>query len=234
MTTTQPTATALPPENAKARHVESMFDRIAARYDLMNRLLTFGFDVRWRRDAVASLELDRGECVLDIACGTGDLCRDLMHAGYRAVGIDFSTGMLRQARTSAPLVRGDALDLPIATGSVDGVTCGFALRNFTTLAPFLAECARVLRPGGRIALLEVAEPTGRMLRAGHHLYFHRVVPLVGGLLSDRSAYRYLPESTAYLPEPSQLCALLEQAGFEAVGHRLLRPAAAQLLSGTRQ
>lgn len=227
-------APSLPSDRAKAEHVENMFDRISARYDFMNRVLTFGLDVRWRRQTVDSLGLHRGACVLDVACGTGDLCRDLMHAGYRAVGIDFSAGMLCEARTSAPLVRGDALQLPLGPASADGVTCGFALRNFSSLAPFLTECARVLRPGGRIALLEVAEPTGRLLRAGHHFYFRRVVPVVGALLSDGSAYRYLPESTAYLPEPAQLVAALEAAGFASVTRQLLRPGAAQLLSGTRK
>jgi demethylmenaquinone methyltransferase/2-methoxy-6-polyprenyl-1,4-benzoquinol methylase len=227
----------LPEERDKPVTVEAMFDRISPRYDLLNRLLTFGLDTRWRRATVASLSegggLARGSLVLDVACGTGDLCRDLMHDGYRAVGIDFSTGMLGSARTSAPLVRGDALALPIARGLVDGVTCGFALRNFAAIEPFLAECARALRHGGRIALLEVAEPHQPLLRAGHSVYFRRIVPFVGGLLSDRAAYRYLPASTAYLPPPAALCRAVAEAGFTDVRRRLLAPGAAQLVTGSR-
>lgn len=224
----------LPSTECKAEHVESMFDRISGRYDLMNRLLTFGLDVRWRRRTVAALGGRSGGIVVDIACGTGDLCRDLMHAGYRTIGVDFSAGMLAAARTTASLVRGDALRLPVRDASVDGVTCGFALRNFTALEPFFAECARVLRPGGRLALLEVAEPTGRIARAGHQAYFRHVVPMVGRLLSDGSAYRYLPESTAYLPTHVELVRAVDAAGFEQVERALLRPGAAQLISGTRR
>jgi len=107
--------------------------------------------------------------------------------------------MLAAATTDAPLVHADALRLPVADRSVDGITCGFALRNLTALEPFLAELTRVLRPGGRIALLEVDRPRNPVLRLGHGIYFGRVVPFIGGLLSDRDAYRYLPRSVAYLP-----------------------------------
>lgn len=228
-----PPAAALPDDVDKAAAVETMFDRISPRYDLVNRVLTFGLDTRWRRRTVGALGLQRGSLVLDVACGTGDLCRELMHAGYRAVGVDFSAGMLGAARTTAPLMRGDALALAVGDHRVDGVTCGFALRNFTSIERFLAEAARVLRPGGRLALLEVAEPAQPFLRAGHRLYFRRIVPFLGGLLSDRSAYRYLPASTVYLPEPATLVGLVASAGFAAVDHRTLVPGAAQLVSGTR-
>src|SRR5690606_2509189 len=127
--------------------------------------------------------------VLDLAAGTGDLCRMLDDARLRPIGMDLSYGMLAAARTEAPLVQADALRLPIADGSVDGVTCGFALRNFRELGPFFSEIARVTRPGGRIALLEVAEPANPVLRFGHGIYFGKVVPLIGGMLSDRSAYQ---------------------------------------------
>src|SRR3954454_8592592 len=121
--------------------------------------------------------------------------------------------MLAAARTAAPLVRADALALPLPDGRADGITCGFALRNFVALEPFVAECARALRPGGRVAFLDVAEPDHALLRAGHNLYFRRVVPFVGGLLSDRAAYAYLPASTAYLPPPAALLDLLRANGF---------------------
>lgn len=225
---------ALPTGAEKAARVEAMFDRISGRYDVLNRLLTFGLDVRWRRETTRHLGLPVGSRVVDLACGTGDFCRDLERAGHDAIGIDFSAGMLSAARTTAPLVRGDALALPVADATLDGITCGFALRNFVDLEPFFAECARTLRAGGRIAMLEVAEPEQRWLRAGHHFYFNRVVPLIGGLVSDRAAYRYLPESAAYLPARPELVGIIEAAGFIDVDARVLRPGAAQLIAGTRR
>jgi len=223
----------LPQGEEKARVVEDMFDRIAPRYDLLNRLLTFRMDVAWRRTAVNSLQLVAGARVLDLACGTGDLCRTLEAAGYQAIGVDFSAGMLAAAHTDTPLVRADAMRLPFPDNALDGLTCGFALRNFVDLAPVLAECARVLRPRGRMALVDVGEPTSAPARAVHHLWFRRVVPFVGGLLSDRSAYAYLPASTAYLPARPQLLAMVGGAGFEDVSHRTLGAGAAQLITGTR-
>ena len=223
----------LPVAAEKTRVVEEMFDRIAPRYDLCNRILTFGMDIGWRKKAVASLALPRGSRVLDIACGTGDLCRDLERAGYQATGVDFSFGMLRAARTTAPLVRGDALRLPFADASLDGITSGFALRNFAALEPFFAECARVLRPGARIALLDVAEPDDALRRAVHGFWFRRAVPFIGGIVSDRRAYAYLPASTAYLPSPTTLVARLAANHFDAVTRVGLGFGAAQLLTGTR-
>ena len=155
-------------------------------------------------------------------------------AGLAPFGVDLSFGMLAAARTHAPLVQGDALRLPVRDGAVDGVTCGFALRNLVDLAPFFAELRRVLRPGGRIALLEVAEPANPVLRWGHGIYFGKVVPKIGGLLSDASAYRYLPRSVAYLPDPGDMRAMIVDAGFTAVERRLLSGGISQLLTGTRR
>ena len=213
--------------------VERMFDRAARRYDLLNRLLTFGLDRRWRRRSVRLLDLPPGSLVADLACGTGDFCGELQTAGHRAVGADVSAGMLRHARTSAPLVRADVLRLPLADGSLDGVVCGFALRNLASLESFAAEAARAVRPGGRIALLEVTEPGCRVLRWGHRLYFGRIVPIVGGLLSDREAYRYLPDSLRLLPAPEELTDLLVAAGFGDVEHHLFNVGIAQLFTATR-
>ena len=224
----------LPQGEAKVKAVDTMFDAIAPRYDLLNRLLTFGMDVGWRRKTVRSLQLQPDSVVLDLACGTGDLCRELARQGYRPVGVDRSAGMLAAQRTTAPLVRGDALRLSFPANSIDGIACGFALRNFASLKPFLAECARVLRPGGRVALLEVAEPDNAVLRWGHGLYFGKVVPLVGGLLSDRDAYRYLPRSVAYLPPPNRMVAMMSEAGFGNASRRALSTGIAQLLTGTRR
>ena len=210
-----------------------MFDAIAPRYDLLNRIMTFRLDVRWRRRTVRRLGLPDGSVVLDLACGTGDLCRDLERAGLAPIGMDLSWGMLAAARTGAPLVHGDALRLPVADGAADGVTCGFALRNLTGLEPFFAELARALRPGGRIAILEVDSPPNPLLRLGHGLYFGRVVPFIGGLLSDRDAYRYLPRSVAYLPSEKDLLATIVSAGFVDVAKERCSGGIAQLLTATR-
>jgi demethylmenaquinone methyltransferase / 2-methoxy-6-polyprenyl-1,4-benzoquinol methylase len=224
----------LPDPSRKAQVVRGMFDRISTRYDLVNRVMTFGMDVGWRRRAVRELRLPGGALVADLACGTGDLCDELLTGGYRAVGFDFSHGMLRNAGTSAPLVEADALRLPLADGGVDGATCGFALRNVTEVTALFAETARVLRPEGRVAFLETSEPDGRLLRAGHAVYFKRIVPLIGGALSDRDAYRYLPRSMAYLPEPARLLSMLADAGFAGVERIALGGGVAQLLVGTRR
>jgi demethylmenaquinone methyltransferase/2-methoxy-6-polyprenyl-1,4-benzoquinol methylase len=223
----------LPEGDDKVAAVRSMFDAVAPRYDLVNRIMTFRLDVTWRRLAVGSLALRRDSLVVDLACGTGDLCREVEGAGLSAVGVDLSYGMLAAARTDAPLVQGDALRLPLPSGVADGVTCGFALRNLAALPPFFAELARILRPGGRIALLEVATPPNRLLRWGHGIYFGRVVPLIGRLVSDGAAYRYLPRSVAYLPEPEAMLQLVKAAGFTAVERRLLTGGVAQLLTATR-
>ncbi|MFP5375917.1 MAG: ubiquinone/menaquinone biosynthesis methyltransferase [Acidimicrobiia bacterium] len=224
---------ALPQGEAKVRAVRQMFDAIAPRSDLVNRVMTFRMDVGWRRAAVAALGLWPGARVVDVAAGTGDLCRELGRRGLRAVGVDLSWGMLAHASTVAPLVQADALRLPLPAGSVDGVTCGFALRNLVDLEAFFAEAARVLAPGGRMALLEVAEPANPVLRWGHSVYFGRVVPRIGGLLSDAAAYRYLPRSVAYLPPRPALLAQIRAAGFSAVERRPLSAGIAQLLTATR-
>jgi demethylmenaquinone methyltransferase / 2-methoxy-6-polyprenyl-1,4-benzoquinol methylase len=213
--------------------VRSMFDAIAPRYDLVNRIMTFGLDVRWRRRAVRELGLASGSRVLDLAAGTGDLCRELRAQGHRPIGVDLSLGMLVHARTDAPLVQADVLRLPVPDASVDGAVSGFALRNFVDLAGFLNELGRVVRPGGRIALLDVSQPSNGFLRAGHAVYFGRVVPRIGGLLSDAAAYRYLPKSVAYLPDRATLLSLVRDAGFAAVQHHALSGGITQMLTGTR-
>jgi demethylmenaquinone methyltransferase/2-methoxy-6-polyprenyl-1,4-benzoquinol methylase len=224
----------LPQGDEKVRSVDRMFDAIAPRYDLLNRVLTFGMDVRWRRAAVGSLAMDAGSVVADVGCGTGDLCRELEGAGYRAIGIDRSWGMLAGAHAEgAALVRGDGTCLALASGSLDGLVSGFTLRNLVNLQPFLDECARTVRPGGRIALLEVSTPANPLLRKGHAVYFGKVVPLVGGVLSDRAAYRYLPQSVAYLPPDGELVAMVAAAGFGDARRRALSTGIAQLITGTR-
>jgi demethylmenaquinone methyltransferase/2-methoxy-6-polyprenyl-1,4-benzoquinol methylase len=198
-----------------------MFDRLAPRYDRVNRVITLRMDRRWRRDVVRRLAIGGNDRVLDLACGTGDFWALARQAGAVAVGLDYSAGMLRVAAhrhgRALAVVRGDALRLPFASGAFTAVCSGFALRNFTALAPVLVEVHRVLAPGGRLGLLEVDRPRRRALRNAHGLYFERLVPLVGAAISgDRAAYRYLPRSAAYLPGEEELRGLLESAGFRDV------------------
>lgn len=223
----------LPQGEDKAPAVRGMFDAISHRYDLVNRVMTFGLDVRWRRRTVDELRLSPGSTVYDLACGTGDFCNDLERAGIHAVGFDFSFGMLERATTRVPLVQADIQRMPVRDASVDGTTCGFALRNVTSIPALFAECARIVRDGGRVAFLEANDPDNPVLRAGHRLYFRRIVPWIGGLLSDRSAYRYLPASMAYLPPADEMVAMLRDAGFPDARRVELTGGAAQLLVGTR-
>jgi len=223
----------LPEGEEKARTVRRLFDTISPRYDLVNRVMTFGMDAGWRRRTVRELALPPGSRVFDLACGTGDLCRDLAAAGHRPIGFDFSHGMLLAARTQAQLVESDILRLPVRDASADGATCGFALRNVVSLRDLFAELARVVRTGGRIGLLETAEPEGTFMRLGHRVYFRRIVPAIGGLLSDREAYSYLPRSTAYLPPPTEVLSMVREAGFTDERRRSLGGGVTQLIVATR-
>jgi demethylmenaquinone methyltransferase/2-methoxy-6-polyprenyl-1,4-benzoquinol methylase len=224
----------LPQGDAKHAAVEGMFDRVAPRYDRMNRLISLGLDRRWRRRTVDELRAPAGGRVLDLACGTGDLCRDLAARGYTPIGVDFSAGMLHAARVDAALVRGDGAALPFAPGGFDALTCGFALRNFVDLDAVFVECARVLRPGGRFAALDATVPSNPVMRVGNTVWFRGAVPLLGRVVAhDAEAYRYLPKSTAYLPGADELTTRLTAAGFRDVRHATLTGGSVLLLTGTR-
>jgi demethylmenaquinone methyltransferase/2-methoxy-6-polyprenyl-1,4-benzoquinol methylase len=222
----------LPQGDEKVDAVREMFDAIAPRYDRLNRIISLGLDTRWRRNAVRRLRLAPGDTVLDLASGTGDLCVDLTRAGLVPLSIDLSFGMLAADRSGVPRVQADILRLPVPDRSVDGATCGFALRNLVDLGSFFAELARVVRSGGRIALLDVGRPHNPVVRAGNSVYFGRVVPRIGAVLSDGAAYRYLPKSVAYLPDAGELVELLSQAGFDDVRHEPLTGGLTQLLTAT--
>ena len=213
--------------------VRNMFDAIAPRYDLVNRIMTFRLDTRWRRRAVRDLALPANSTVLDLASGTGDLCIDLRRAQLRPISIDLSFGMLSNDRSNAPRAQADILRLPMPSQSVDGIICGFALRNLVDLDVFFAECARVIRPGGRISLLDVGVPHNPLVRFGNNIYFGKIIPKIGALLSDAAAYRYLPRSIAYLPDRSVLVAQLQRAGFADAIHTQLSGGLTQLMVGTR-
>ncbi len=222
------------PEGAdKAAMVQSMFDAIAPRYDLVNRIMTFRLDVRWRRRAVRDLALPAGSRVLDLASGTGDLCVDMRRAGLEPVSMDLSFGMLSNDTSGAPRAQADILRLPVPDGAVDGIMCGFALRNLVDLDVFFRECARAIRPGGRVALLDVGVPHNPLVRFGNNIYFGKVVPRIGALLSDGPAYRYLPRSVAYLPPRDELVGMLRAAGFADAVHTQLSGGLTQLMVGTR-
>lgn len=223
----------LPQGDEKRDAVRSMFDTIAPRYDLVNRIMTFRMDVGWRRKTLNSLQLQPQSVVLDLACGTGDFMVELAKHGHHPVGIDLSLGMLVAARSDESRVQGDLLALPVADHTVDGAVCGFALRNLVALEPFFAELRRTVKPGGRIALLDVSQPDNAVMRWGHGIYFNKVVPLVGGLLSDRSAYSYLPKSVSYLPEPDVILVQLRDFGFVDVERQQLSGGISQLFTATQ-
>ena len=223
----------LPQGDEKTRQVRAMFDTIAGRYEFVNRIMTVGLDRRWRRRCVSDLRLPAGSHVLDVAAGTGDFTRELRRQNYAPVATDLSFGMLANGREMPERVQADAVHLPFLDASFDGVTCGYALRNFTDLAGTLKEMGRVVRPGGRISILEVAEPKSGLWRTGFRFWFRTVVPIVGGLLSDRAAYQYLPKSTAYLPPSPELVTMLNDAGFVAVNHRAVMGGLSQQLVGTK-
>jgi demethylmenaquinone methyltransferase/2-methoxy-6-polyprenyl-1,4-benzoquinol methylase len=211
-----------------------MFDAIAGRYELVNGIVSLGMDRGWRRRCIDALDLPVGSAVLDVACGTGDLCRELDRRLIRPVGLDLSAGMLAHARVPGPLVLADALTSPFQVASFDGAVSAFALRNVTNLGLLFVELARVVRAGGRISLLDLAEPKAPVLAFGHRLWTNYAVPFVGSALSDRAAYQYLPRSFAYLPPAVQVVGLLEQAGFIAVEHELLSGGISQLYTATRK
>lgn len=200
--------------------VRSMFDRISPVYDAMNRTMTMGLDQRWRRAAVAAV-VRPGDRVLDACSGTGDLAVAALRAGGRVTGLDFSERMLERAGRKGPeveWVQGDALALPFEDGSFDAATVGFGVRNLDDLERGLAELRRVLRPGGRVAILEITRPRG-LLAPFYRLWFDGLVPLLGRLLPGGSAYTYLPASVRRFPGPDDLAGLLRGAGFEDVRWR---------------
>jgi demethylmenaquinone methyltransferase/2-methoxy-6-polyprenyl-1,4-benzoquinol methylase len=213
--------------------VRSMFDGIAPVYDTMNRVMTAGLDLRWRRLA-ATAAVRRGDRVLDAACGTGDFALADHQAGAGSVtGLDFSPRMLERARRKYPAlewVEGDMTALPFPDASFDAATVGFGVRNVEDLDLALRELRRVLRPGGRVAVLEITSPRGP-LRPFFRVWFDRAVPLLGRLLPGGSAYTYLPASVERFPAAEELAARMKHAGFGEVRFRLLAGSIVALHTG---
>jgi demethylmenaquinone methyltransferase/2-methoxy-6-polyprenyl-1,4-benzoquinol methylase len=213
--------------------VRTMFDRIAPVYDLMNRVMTAGLDQRWRRVTAESVVLP-GDRVLDACCGTGDLAIACAREGGNVTGLDFAERMLERARRKAPAiewVRGDLLELPFEDASFDAATVGFGVRNVESLERALRELRRVLRPGGRIGILEITRPQGA-LAPFYRGWFDHAVPLLGKALPGGAAYTYLPASVRRFPGPHELAALMDAAGFARVGFRAFAGGIVALHTGT--
>jgi len=231
--------------NEHARRVREMFASIAARYDLLNHLLSGNVDKRWRRLVAQTLSAtlaDREARILDVACGTGDLSLTLLQSGQaQIVGIDFCRPMLDIAATKAAksssimaFVEGDALELPFADRSFEAATIAFGLRNLTSVEAGIKELLRVLKPGGRVAVLEFSKPKAPVLSSLFKFYFTKMLPKLGGLISgSKSAYQYLPDSVSRFPDQLELASLMKEAGFENISFRNLTWGIAALHLGTR-
>ncbi len=217
----------LPPPEEKPRYVQRMFARISDRYDLMNRVMTGGQDRVWRRMVVELCELPSGGRILDVATGTGDIVYEAMrrHPHVRPVGVDLTLEMMLAGRhkfngRSIPFVQGDALHLPFADNSFDAACSGFMMRNVVDIAQAFAEQRRVVRPGGKVVCLEITRPRRGLWRPLFHLYFHRIVPLLGAIIGrERAAYTYLPHSTLTFPDADTLADIMRQVGLHDVYYR---------------
>lgn len=226
-----------------AAQVRGMFDRIAGVYDLMNTAMTAGLHHRWRERAADRAELGPMDAALDVCCGTGDLALALARRvgdEGSVTGCDFSEPMLEVARRKASAhaagVRfepADALRLPYEEGSFDAVTVGFGARNLADLERGLAEMRRVLRPGGRLVVLEITQPRRPPLSGFYSLWFDRIVPLLGTIAGDRDAYTYLPQSVKRFPDPAGLAALMDHAGLERIRYTILAGGIIAIHSGER-
>jgi len=224
-----------------ARRVREMFAKISPRYDALNHLLSANIDKRWRRRVVNEVRplLSENSRVLDVGCGTGDLSLELFeNTAAQVTGIDFCSPMLRFAKIKAPQVQfieGDALRLPFAEASFDGLTIGFALRNLASVERGLSELARVLKPNGFVAILEFSRPVVPLIGQFVRLYYRRLLPWIGGIVSgSRDAYEYLPDSISKFPDQQTLAAMMREAGFEDVRFDNLSGGIAALHTGHRR
>lgn len=211
----------------RAEYVQGMFDRIAARYNLMNRLMTFGQDMRWRRFVIKQAKLKAGDKLLDLATGTGDIAFEALRQvpGVQVVGGDFSLGMMHVGQ-HLPLgdkvgwSGADALNLPFPDNTFDAVTSGYLIRNVIDISRTFAEQLRVLKPGGRVVVLDTTPPPRNLLRPFIMIHMRYIIPLMGRLISGNpDAYRYLPESTQAFKTPDELATIMRSAGFQNVYYK---------------
>lgn len=199
--------------------VRSMFDRIAGVYDLMNQVMTVGLHHQWRRRAADLAEAGPGTAILDVATGTGDLAVELASRGATVIGSDFSEEMLARAREKEPAITwewANALELPYEDDRFDAATVGFGARNFSDLARGVGEMARVVRPGGKVVILEITTPTKPPLSTFFRVWFDTVVPALGRVAGDSDAYEYLPNSVKRFPAPAGLAAVMDGAGLRDI------------------
>jgi demethylmenaquinone methyltransferase / 2-methoxy-6-polyprenyl-1,4-benzoquinol methylase len=231
----------LPSLGEKRSYVRNMFAAIAPRYDLMNRLMTFGRDQVWRRTVVRLCALPSGGRLLDVATGTGDIAYEALRRDPAAhvTGLDLTRAMMLRGRDKRqgrhfPFTEGDALALPFPEGSFDAACSGFMMRNVLDVRAAFAEQVRVVRPGGRVVCLEITRPRAPVFRRLFDLYFFGLVPLIGGLISgERVAYTYLPHSTVAFPAPPELREIMQAAGLQDVRYRLAMLGTVAIHWGTR-
>lgn len=228
-------------EAAHETAVKAMFSGIAGRYDLLNHVLSLNVDRRWRRrvrNILQTVLADENAVVLDVACGTGDLSIELAQNGKaKVIGTDFCRPMLAVASekdATIPYIEADAMNLSFADASFDAVTIAFGLRNLPNFENGLRELHRVLKPGGKLVVLECSHPPLPGFRQLYHFYFGRVLPMIGGIVSgDRGAYKYLPDSVSKFPHQKELCALMEKTGFSDVSYQNLTGGIAAIHTGTK-
>ncbi len=229
------------PGQERARYVQDMFARISARYDLMNRLMSLGRDVAWRREVIRLAGLGPNARLLDAATGTGDILIEALkrHPDVLAVGSDFTFEMMTTGKTKdgARAIRwntADALRLPFPDDTFDAVTSGFGVRNFIDRERAFREQRRVLKPGGRVICLEISKPPQNLLRPFFLFFFNKIVPLVGGLVSgQRDAYMYLPQSVNEFLTPDELKAIMERAGLRDVTYKRLMMSTVAIHAGVK-
>ncbi len=230
---------------AKKEGIRKLFDNIAPDYDRLNHILSLNIDKGWRRKAVReTVDTDKPLEILDVACGTGDFTIEIARkvaAGSRVTGIDLSEGMMKigrekiaKAGVEAELVQGDCEALPYADGTFNRISVGFGVRNFEHLELGLSEMCRVLKPGGKLVVLELSVPSNGFIRWCYKLYFLKILPVIGGWISgDRGAYEYLPASVLKFPSPEKFVGMMRDAGFMKVNHRSFTLGICRLYVGIR-
>ena len=228
----------------KKEYVQTMFNDVAHRYDFLNRFLSCGIDVYWRKQLVNTLDIEVGDRILDVACGTGDVSRAILkkHKAHMT-GLDYASKMVERAKDKATalgfsnrvqFMQGDAETMPFAEGFFDKLCIAFGFRNMGHYDVALREFYRVLKPGGQLAILELSEPHSSVFKKCYGFYFSKVLPKVASLVSRDDAYRYLPESVVHFPPREEICGMLGAAGFQGVGYKDLTFGASTIFLGTKE